>query len=133
MREFLLGKVVEPRYDYDGGEDDFNRILHVQPLVPAPIPANSALVPEFLKHDLSKRVRYYEIYPERLLSALDQLVEKVSASSVNLSAEGRRARHSTMRERTPSANSPRLFGTHGRRNYSKSFAMAWCRACHALR
>lgn len=77
IREFLVGEIIEPGYSYDGGEPDFNHVLKVQPLTTDPVSVNSKLVPEFLKHDLSKRGRYYEIYPKRSIFALDELVEEV--------------------------------------------------------
>lgn len=87
IREFLIGEVVEPGYSFDGSQDDFNHILHIRPLVQAPIPVNSAYVPEFLKHDLSKRGRYYEIYPERSIQRLDDLVERAARMDLDLGAK----------------------------------------------
>lgn len=81
LRSFLVGEVIEPGYEYDGSLDDFNHVLHVRPLVPQPVPVNSHLVSDALKHDLSKRGRYYEIYPERSIKSLDELVERSRNSS----------------------------------------------------
>jgi hypothetical protein len=85
LREFLIGEVEAPGYDFDGAQDDFNHILHVRPLVSKPVSVNSSLVPGFLKHDLSKRGRYYEIYPERSMRALDDLVARAATAPVELS------------------------------------------------
>jgi|SRR5690625_3735475 len=84
LREFLIGEVIEPGYDFDGSHDDFNHILHVKPLVSKPVSVNSSLVPEFLKHDLSKRGRYYEIYPEHSIRALDELIAKGRTAPLEL-------------------------------------------------
>lgn len=84
LREFLIGEVVSPGYDFDGTQNDFNHILHVRPLVSKPVSVNSSLVPEFLKHDLSKRGRYYEIYPERSIVALDELVARAATAPLAL-------------------------------------------------
>lgn len=86
IREFLIGEIVDPGYSFDGEQEDFNHILNIRPLVRAPISVNAKAVPEFLKHDLSKRGRYYEIYPERSKEALDELVNIVSEGSEDLTA-----------------------------------------------
>src|SRR6266436_216738 len=66
IERFLIGEVVEPGYEFSPGTlDDFNHLLHVRPLTTEPIPVNSKDVTAALKHDLSKRGHYYEIYPER--------------------------------------------------------------------
>lgn len=120
IREFLIGEVIEPGYQYDGGEDDFNHILQVLPLVPAPISVNSSLVPEFLKHDLSKRGRYYEIYPERSLIALGELIAKAQEPNLNLATpreEG--AAHDDAREKAKSQLAKIIRDTWPSKNFER--------------
>jgi hypothetical protein len=82
---FLVGEVVSPGYDFSPGDlDDFNHLLHVKPLTPEPIPVNSKAVTAALKHDLSKRGQYYEIYPEGSIRELDALVDRIAAGSLDL-------------------------------------------------
>lgn len=65
MERFLVGEVIAPGYAFAPGTlPDFNHLLHVRPLTPAPIPVNSSAVSAALKHDLSKRGQYYEVYPQ---------------------------------------------------------------------
>ena len=68
LERFLIGEVIEPGYEFSPGTlDDFNHVLNVRPLTTDPLPVNSKDVSGALKHDLSKRGQYYEIYPERSL------------------------------------------------------------------
>jgi hypothetical protein len=76
LRKFLIGEVTEHGYDSSTPQyNDFNHFLHSQPLTQEFIPINAPYVPTSLKHDLSKRGRYYEIYPARSIGILDQLVD----------------------------------------------------------
>ncbi len=85
IERFLIGEVIEPGYESSPGTlDDFNHLLHVRPLTPNPIPVNSTAVSAALKHDLSKRGHYYEIYPERSIEELDTIVQGASAGSLDL-------------------------------------------------
>ena len=63
--QFLIGEVIPPGYEFSPGDlDDFNHVLHITPITREAIPINSKAVTATLKHDLSKRGHYYEIYPE---------------------------------------------------------------------
>jgi hypothetical protein len=85
LRSFLIGEVVPPGYAFSPGNlDDFNNVLHVKPLTTEPIPVNSKAVTAALKHDLSKRGQYYEIYPEASIRELDELVDQVAAGALDL-------------------------------------------------
>jgi hypothetical protein len=65
IRTFLIGEVIPPGYEFSPGDlDDFNHVLHITPITREAIPINSKAVTATLKHDLSKRGHYYEIYPE---------------------------------------------------------------------
>lgn len=75
LDRFVIGQVVEPGYEFDSEPlNDFNHILHVHPLTPNPIRINAKEVSAALKYDLSKRGSHYEIYHDRSLQELDQLV-----------------------------------------------------------
>ena len=85
LQRFLIGEVVVPGYSFSPGSlTDFNHLLSIKPLTPDPIPVNSKAVTAALKHDLSKRGQYYEIYPERSIRELDVIVEQISAHKLDL-------------------------------------------------
>jgi hypothetical protein len=87
LRRFLIGEVVAPGYDFaPGGLPDYNHVLHVRPLTQGPIPINSKAVTAALKHDLSKRGQYYEIYPEDSIYELNQLVERPASETSGLTS-----------------------------------------------
>lgn len=77
FREFWIGEVKEPGYQFDPAErKDFNHILHIEPMTDLPIPSTAAYVPSSLKHDLTKRGHYYEIYSEDSIRVLTDIVKK---------------------------------------------------------
>jgi hypothetical protein len=85
IERLVIAEVVEPGYDFTPGNlRDFNHVLHVRPVSSDPIPINSKDVSLALKHDLSKRGHYYEVYPESSLLELDNLVEKASSGAPSL-------------------------------------------------
>jgi len=87
IKQFVIAEVIPPGYDYAPGNwDDFNHLLHTRPLTPKPIPINSKAITAALKHDLSKRGHYFEIYPEESILELDALVENVAADKIDLTA-----------------------------------------------
>jgi Restriction endonuclease len=87
IERFVVAEVIPPGCDYAPGDlDDFNHLLHARPLTPNPIPVNSNAITAALKHDLSKRGHYYEIYPEESIRELDALVDQVAANKVDLTA-----------------------------------------------
>lgn len=76
LREFVIGEVKERSYEFDdANRPDFNHILHVRPLTPQPLDINSGIVPDYLKHDLTKRGHYYQIYPRPSIRTLERIVE----------------------------------------------------------
>src|SRR4029077_15823944 len=79
LRNFLIAEVVKPGYDFSGDLPDFNHVLHVKPLTPAPIPVNCKAVTVALKHNLSKRGQYYEIYPEDSIHQLNEIVVGIAS------------------------------------------------------
>ena len=77
MREFWLAEVVTKGYDFDANRrEDFNHIVNIHPLTDIGISLNAQYIPGFLKHDLTKRGHYYQIYPEESIVCLEQLVEE---------------------------------------------------------
>jgi hypothetical protein len=87
LRRILIGEVVPPGYDFSPGDlPDYNHVLHVKPFTRSPIPINSKAVKAALKHDLSKRGQYYEIYPEDSISELDGIVERLASESIDLTS-----------------------------------------------
>lgn len=85
LQSFLIGEVVAPGYDFSPGDlEDFNHLLHIKPLTTEPIPVNSKAVTAALKHDLSKRGQYYEIYPEGSIRELDVIVEQLASNTLDL-------------------------------------------------
>jgi len=88
LRRFVVAEVVPPGYDYVPGDlPDFNHLLHIRVLTPTPIPVNSSAISAALKHDLSKRGNYYEIYPEESIRELDVLVDQVAANKADLTVK----------------------------------------------
>ena len=103
MRQFVIGEVIGPGYDFandghrwDDGSLDFRHVLHVRPLTPTPIPLDCAEVTAALRHDLTKRGNYYEIYPERSIRALQNLATRAANDELNLSQ--RRSETHTLEE-----------------------------------
>jgi hypothetical protein len=88
LENFLIGEVIGPGYDWGIPKEllDFNHVLHIKPLTPQPIPVNSKAVSSALKHDLSKRGQYYEIYPEASISELDILAAKLRAGTLDFAS-----------------------------------------------
>ena len=102
MRHFVIGEVKEPGYEFanDGYRNpdglDFRHVLYVHPLTPKPIPLDRAEVPAALRHDLTKRGHYYEVYPERSIRALQHLATRAANDELNLSE--RRSETHTLKE-----------------------------------
>jgi hypothetical protein len=87
LRTFLLGEVLKPSYQFSPGDlPDFNHVVHVKPLTAEPIPINTKAVSASLKHDLSKRGHYYEIYPEESVRELDSIVNKLKSHTLVLTS-----------------------------------------------
>jgi len=87
IEKLVIGEVIEPGYDFAPGNlKDFNHLLHVRPLTNDPIPVNSKDVSLALKHDLSKRGQYYEVYPESSVQELDRLAEQATSGTLSLHA-----------------------------------------------
>jgi len=83
LQRFLIGEVVAPGYDFAPGDlPDFNHLLHVRPLTRDPVPINSKAVTAALRHNLSKRGQYYEVYPEDSVAELDGIVEGLTSGTI---------------------------------------------------
>lgn len=77
MREFWLAEVTTKGYEFDANQrEDFNHIVNINPLTAVGVSLNAGYIPGSLKHDLTKRGQYYEIYPEESVACLEQLVEE---------------------------------------------------------
>lgn len=75
LREFWIGEILEEGYEFDtNGRKDFNHILNVRPLTEKPVSMTS--VSYALRHDLTKRGQYYEIYPEQSVRELTRIVDE---------------------------------------------------------
>jgi len=75
LRHFFLAVVKSDGYEYASEErPDFNHILHVSPLSDGPIPIGTKYVKKSLRHALSKRGHYYQIYPETARNNLAQIL-----------------------------------------------------------
>lgn len=75
LREFWIGEVSVSGYEFETPpRDDFNHIVHITPLTTTAVPINASYVPAALRHDLTKRGHYYEVYPEESIECLDYLV-----------------------------------------------------------
>ncbi|NLO28670.1 MAG: restriction endonuclease [Actinobacteria bacterium] len=74
LRQFLIAEITGEYSFLDPPEDDFNHTLPCELLTPRFVDINASYVPLFLKHDLGKIGRYYEIYPERSVRQLDWIV-----------------------------------------------------------
>jgi len=87
IERFVIAEVIDPGYDFvPGNLEDFNHLLNVRVLTHDPISINAKDVGLALKHDLSKRGHYYEIYPEASIQELDRLVDKATSRTLNLDA-----------------------------------------------
>ena len=90
LREFLIGRVVKINneiYNFDGGQNDFNHIINIEPITNEPINSNSKLIPSYFVHDITKRGHYYEIYPEISKNFVEELIEKRYWENVDFKIE----------------------------------------------
>jgi|GEM_PF-2066941 len=128
MVSFLIGEVVEPGYEFSGDWEDFNHVLHVRPLTADPIPLNSKEVSLALKHNLTKRGQYYEIYPEDSLRELDLIVEKAASKKLDLTIRTEQ----DDRDRTLKATKEGIVHTISRQWPSKNFEKFCEMLCDAV-
>ncbi|MTI95754.1 MAG: hypothetical protein FH749_09780 [Firmicutes bacterium] len=75
LRKFMIVE-VSGEYGYnDPPGDDFNHFRPCRTLTPL-IDIDSAVVSRALRHDLSKRGHYYQIYSEDTIQELDELIKE---------------------------------------------------------
>ena len=74
LREFLLAEVTGEYCFTEPPEPDFNHYRECRPLTPSPVAVNN--VSFSLRHDLTKRGQYYQIYSPRSTQELDLAVEE---------------------------------------------------------
>lgn len=77
LRRFLIVEVTGP-YGFLGTEPDFNHYLECKLLTEEYVNIDS--VPQYVRHDLSKRGHYYQIYGEATIEYLDSMIERKSWS-----------------------------------------------------
>jgi|SaaInl4_135m_RNA_FD_contig_81_698953_length_2487_multi_3_in_0_out_0_3 hypothetical protein len=76
LREFLLAEITDG-YDFlEEPRNDFNHLLHVKPLTDRPVPVTAEYISKSLRHNLSKRGHYYEIYPTESIEELNELIRE---------------------------------------------------------
>ncbi len=76
LRQFLLAEVSGEYGTLDVPEDDFNHYVECIPLTDEFIDVQSNLIPQHVRHDVSKRGHYYEIYSTDTIDFLDRLIEE---------------------------------------------------------
>ena len=76
LRKFLIAKVTEG-YDYEENElEDFNHIIHCKPITTDFVSIDSHYISKSMRHALTKRGQYYEIYPEETIKEINKLVKE---------------------------------------------------------
>lgn len=76
LRKFLVAEVVGEYGSTDPQESDFNHYVECKLLTDSFINVESQAVSQSLRHHLSKRGQYYEIYDEDIKKELDSIVDK---------------------------------------------------------
>lgn len=77
LRKFMVVKVVEVNkslYDFDGTQDDFNHIIHCEPITYDEVDIESKYLSKSFRHDLTKRGHYYAIYNENTIDEIDKFI-----------------------------------------------------------
>lgn len=77
LHQFLIVEVTGP-YGFLGTESDFNHYLECKAITEEYV--NIDPVPQYVRHDLSKRGHYYQIYGEATIRYLDSIIERKSWS-----------------------------------------------------
>ncbi|UOQ45521.1 hypothetical protein MUN89_06140 [Halobacillus salinarum] len=80
LRQFLIAEVTGP-YTSTDTEEDFNHVVPCQLLTPEFVEVEAEAVSQSLRHHLSKRGNYYEIYPEEAKQELDSIVDQAKEPS----------------------------------------------------
>lgn len=75
LRRFLIAEVTGP-YGFLGSEDDFNHYRECRAITEDYIASDAEFVPAWVRHDLSKRGQYYQIYREATIQHFDSLIEQ---------------------------------------------------------
>jgi hypothetical protein len=76
LRKFLIAEVTGEYHSTDPQESDFNHYIECKLLTEAFINVESQAVSQSLRHHISKRGHYYEIYEELAKEELDWILEK---------------------------------------------------------
>ena len=82
----MIGEVITPGYEFMYSGQDFNHVLYVRPLTPTPIPKDCVEVSDALRHDLTKRGHYYQIYPDESVEELEVLAFNAKHGGLNFRA-----------------------------------------------
>ena len=75
LRRFLIAEVTGP-YGFLGSEEDFNHYLECKAITKDYISIDSEIIPKWVRHDLSKRGQYYQIYRDETIRHFDSLIRK---------------------------------------------------------
>lgn len=75
LRRFLIAEVTGP-YGFLGSEDDFNHYLECQAITENYIAIDAECIPAWVRHDLSKRGQYYQIYRAETIRHFHSLIEQ---------------------------------------------------------
>ena len=75
LRQFLIAEVTGP-YGFLGSEDDFNHYLKCRAITKNYIAIDAEFIPAWVRHDLSKRGQYYQIYREATIQHFDSLIKQ---------------------------------------------------------
>ncbi|WP_100399156.1 restriction endonuclease [Bacillus sp. FJAT-44742] len=76
LRKLLIAEVTDG-YDYATEEkEDFNHIIHCKPITKDFISIESKYVTKSLRHAITKRGQYYQIYPKEAIKNIEELIEE---------------------------------------------------------
>ncbi|MCM3724605.1 hypothetical protein M3226_02670 [Neobacillus cucumis] len=78
LRQFLIAEVTDG-YDYETDEkEDFNHFIHCRPITTEFISIESKYISKSMRHALTKRGHYYQIYPQEAIQNINNLIiEKI--------------------------------------------------------
>jgi len=77
LRQFLVVEVTGP-YGFLGTEPDFNHYLECRAITEEYVNIDSEFIPLWVRRDLTKRGRYYQIYGKATIEVLDSMIERKS-------------------------------------------------------
>ncbi len=76
LRRFLIAEVTGP-YGFLGTEPDFNHYLECRAITDKTyVSIDSKFIPQWIRHDLTHRGHYYQIYSEATIAHLDSMIKQ---------------------------------------------------------